>query len=100
MPSLQSDLAPPPLTELERDAELAILLALTSLPAGDPLANSRAIPEAAVAQLQRSVDSPVPTVELRRQVMAAIQRLQAGGFLDAPADPKKSWRLTHGTSAG
>ena len=100
MSSLQSDLAPPALTALERDAELAILLALTGLPDGDPRANSRAIPEAAVVHLQRSVDSSMSTAELRRQVMAATQRLQAGGFLDAPADPKKCWRLVHRASAG
>jgi hypothetical protein len=83
------------LSELERDAELAILVAVTNLPAGDPLANSRAVPEAAVVRLRGSVGPGVPTDELRRQVTAAVQRLQAGGFLDAPSDPKKCWRLTH-----
>jgi hypothetical protein len=86
------------LSGLERDAELAILVALTNLPAGHPLANSQGVPEAAVACLRESVDSGVTTDEPRRQVMAAVGRLQADGFVDAPSDPKKCWRLTHNGS--
>lgn len=84
------------LSELERDAELAILVALTNLPAGDPLANSRAVPEAAVRRLKASVASDMPIEEIRHQVSTAVRRLQVDGFLDAPSDPKKCWRLTHG----
>jgi len=82
------------LTESERDAELAILIAMTNLPAGDPLANTRSIPEAAARRLMESVCSGLPMDEVRCLVAAAVQRLQAEGLLEAPSDPMKCWRLT------
>ena len=82
------------LTETERDAELAILIAITNLPPGDPFANARSIPEAAVRRLIGSVCLGQPMDEVRCLVDAAVERLQAEGLLEAPSDPKKSWRLT------
>ena len=88
--------ADPNLSEIEREAERAILVALTNLPAESAFANSRAVLAVAVRQLSGSTASPVPVSELRQRVSAAAVRLQADGFLDAPDDPKKCWRLTHG----
>ena len=88
------------LPELEREAELAVLITMANLPAADPLANSRFVPEAAVRRLVGSVCSGLPVDEVRRLVARAVLRLQSDGFLVAPCDPKKRWRLTHGRISG
>jgi hypothetical protein len=84
------------LSELERDVELAVLITMANLPVADPLANSRFVPEAAVRRLMGSVCSGLPIDEVRRLVARAVLRLQTDGFLEAPSDPRKRWRLTHG----
>ena len=88
------------LSELERDAELAIIISVANLPSGDRLANARAIPEAAAKRLKGSVALAVPMEELRKLVKAAAERLQADGFLEAPSDPKRSWRLIQRAANG
>jgi hypothetical protein len=45
------------LSEVEREAEPAVLITMTNLPAGNPLANSRSVPEAAARRLMGSVGS-------------------------------------------
>ena len=83
------------LAQSELDAELAVLLEVTNLPAGSPLANARAIPEAAVRRLMGSVCSGLSVDYVRGLVAEAVDRLQADGFLHAPSDTKRCWRLTH-----
>ena len=84
---------------IEREAEWAVLLAVTNLPVETGFASSTAVPAEAVRRLGGFVGSGVPTEELRRQVAAAIQRLEAEGFLYAPSDPMKCWRLIYGASS-
>ena len=88
----------PNVSAIEREAEWAVLLAVTNLPIETGFASSTAVPAEAVRRLGGFVGSGVPTEELRRQVAAAIQRLEAEGFLYAPSDPMKCWRLIYGTS--
>jgi len=84
------------LTETERDAELAILTALTNPLPGDPPANARTVSEAAVRRLMSSVCLGLPIDEVRYLVDGAVHRLQAEGLLEAPSDPMKCWRLIRG----
>jgi hypothetical protein len=83
------------LSQIEREAELAVVLAVTNLPVESGFANSRTVVAAAIRQLGGSA-AGVSTAELREQVNAAVARLKDIGLIDAPSDPSKRWRLTCG----
>jgi len=81
------------LSELEHDAELAVLIAITNLPAGDPPAYSWFPPEAAVRRLPGSVSLWLPVNEVRHMVTRTVRRAWTDAFLGAASDPSECWGL-------
>lgn len=80
------------LTELERHAEMAVLVAMLNLPAcGKPL-NSETVPKDAAKRLAQSSGPGIGRRKISKHVKAAIDRLEADGLIYAPSKPNICWR--------
>ncbi len=81
-----------PLTEQDRYAEMAVLVAMLNLPAwGKPL-NCETVPDDAARRLAESSPPKVSLEVIRGQIEAAIVRLQNEGLIYAPDNRQIPWR--------
>ena len=79
-------------TDIERDAEWAVLQAMSSLrQIGRPQVSQTVPPEAVKSLMERRGKS-VTLDDAWSNVTAAVIRLQAGGFIFVSRDPKIAWR--------
>ncbi len=78
--------------DLERDAELAVLIAMANLPTIRQPLNSATVPPEAAKRLNEAQGSALTMEQARLCVAAAVIRLRASGHIYAPSDPKIFWR--------
>lgn len=79
-------------TDLERDAEFAVLDAMAIVKRAGQSPNSETVPAEAARLLKESKGLTMTSEQARTCISAAVERLRASGDLYAPVNPKIFWR--------